>query len=106
MPTQADLDWNNVVSKNSQKTRRESNVNKKEGGIYDLSTGYYKPKKEFPQTGKRPIQDSDEDFVGRERTDEDGGSGGGVPAGYEEVLRDYVDDDNTAQQEYYLTKAV
>jgi len=33
-------------------------------------------------------------------------SGGGVPEGYVEALRDYVDSNNTAQQEYYLVKAV
>lgn len=32
--------------------------------------------------------------------------GGGLPDGYVEVLRDYVKDDNTAGQEYYLTKPV
>ena len=103
MPTQAQID------KDQKRTKAHTGtigIQAKSGGIHDLSTSFIVPKKEFPQTGKRPIQDSDEDFVGRERTDEDGGSGGGVPAGYEEVLRDYVDDDNTAQQEYYLTKAV
>ena len=32
------------------------------------------------------------------------GGGGGLPEGYEEVLRDYVDADNNANQEYYLTR--
>jgi hypothetical protein len=82
MPSQADLDWLNVVSKNSQKARRESNVNKKEGGIYDLSTSYYKPKEEFPATGERNLQDDGQDFVGRDRVeDEDGG----LPDGYVET---------------------
>ena len=107
MPSQADLDWENVVSKNSQNARRESNLNKKEGGIFDVETGYYDPPEPNPQTGKRNLQDDGIDGVDRDRAlANDAESGGGVPSGYAEALRDYVADDNTAQQEYYLTKAV
>ena len=83
MPTQAQID--------SEQNRTKAHtgtigIQAKSGGIYDLSTSFIVPKKEFPQTGKRPIQDSDEDFVGRERTEEEtGGGGGGLPDGYEET---------------------
>jgi hypothetical protein len=48
----------------------------KSGAIYDLSTNSYVEKKEFPQTGKRSIQDNAVDFVDRDRIEEEGGSGG------------------------------
>jgi hypothetical protein len=32
------------------------------------------------------------------------GGGGGLPDGYEEALRQYVDENNEAQQEYYLVR--
>jgi hypothetical protein len=49
----------------------------KSGAIYDLSTNSYVEKKEFPQTGKRSIQDNAVDFVDRDRIEGEGGSGGG-----------------------------
>ena len=55
----------------------------KSGAIYDLSTNSYVEKKEFPQTGKRPIQDNAVDFVDRDRIEEEGDGGGGLPAGLE-----------------------
>ena len=52
-------------------------------------------------------QRGDDDFIPKfNNVENDSSGGGGVPAGYEEVLRDYVADDNTAKQEWYLTKAV
>jgi len=56
----------------------------KSGAIYDLSTNSYVAKKEFPQTGKRPIQDDGVDFPSRDRIEEEVG-GGGLPAGYVET---------------------
>ena len=76
----------------------------KSGAIYDLSTNSYAAKKEFPETGKRPIQDNAVDFVGRDGAEE--GEGGGLPSGFAEELLDVVNDDNTAGQRYFLTKAV
>mgnify|MGYP003644792114 FL=1 len=49
----------------------------KSGAIYDLSTNSYVKKKEFPQTGKRSIQDNAVDFVDRDRIEEEGSSGSG-----------------------------
>jgi hypothetical protein len=50
----------------------------KSGAIYDLSTNSYVEKKEFPQTGKRSIQDNAVDFVDRDRIEGEGGSDGNV----------------------------
>ena len=59
----------------------------KSGAIYDLSTNSYVEKKEFPQTGKRSIQDNAIDFVDRDRIEEEGGGGGGL-AGIEIIWAD------------------
>ena len=67
MPTQKQIDWENTVSKNSQAARRESNVNKESGGIFDVETGYYKPLEPNEQTGRRNIQDDGVDTVNRDR---------------------------------------
>jgi len=63
----------------------------KSGAIYDLSTNSYVAKKEFPQTGKRPIQDDGVDFPSRDRIEEEvvgGGGGGGGLAGIEIIWAD------------------
>ena len=39
-------------------------------------------------------------------TDDDGGGGGGLPSGFAEETLDVVNDDNTAGQRIFLTKAV
>jgi len=71
-------------------------------GVYDLDTTRVDDNKQG--TDERVANDGIDTITSPLSSDSSGG--GGVPAGYEEVLRDYVDDDNTAQQEYYLTKAV
>ena len=88
MPTQAELDKKQDRLKAHTGT---IGIQVKSGGIHDLSTSFIVPKKEFPQTGNRPLQDADEDFVSRERLEEEGGGGGG---GTFEL--DVVRDDNTA----------
>jgi hypothetical protein len=46
---------------------------KQSGGIYDVSTRSYKPKKPNPQTGKKNIQDDGIDFPERDVPDEEEG---------------------------------
>jgi len=109
MPTQKQIDWENAVSKNYQSARRESNVNKESGGIFDVETGYYKPLEPNEQTGRRNIQDDGVDTPSRDRAldnslESDGA--GGLPEGFEEETLDVVNNDNTAGQRVFLTKAV
>ena len=92
MPTQKEIDWENTVSKNSQRARRESTVNQKSGGIFDVDTGYYKPLEPNQQTGRRNIEDDGVDTPSRSRTEADDGGGGGGG----EFELDVVKDDNTA----------
>lgn len=112
MPTQKQIEWENTVSKNYQAARRESNVNKESGGIFDVETGYYKPLEPNEQTGRRNIQDDGVDAVNRDRAlnnrleSDGGGGGGGVPEGFAEETLDVVNANNTAGQRVFLTKAV
>lgn len=92
--TQAQQDEANKASKaRQQETRRAK--------IHDLDTTRTDDNKEG--TDER-IQNDGIDRVTNPLSES--GSGGGLPDGFEEVTRDYVDDDNTAQQEKYLTKPV
>ena len=99
MATQAELD-----SKQKRTKSRSGTIGKIDlgAGVYDLNTTRVDDNKEG--TDER-IQNDGIDTITSPLSSDSSGSGG-LPAGYEEVLRDYVDDDNTAQQEYYLTKAV
>ena len=107
MRTQEEIDWENTVSKNSQRARRESNVNQKSGGIFDVDTGYYKPLEPNQQTGRRNIEDDGVDTPSRSRAEaDDDGGGGGTPDGFEEETLDVVNSNNTAGQRVFLTKAV
>jgi len=74
MPTQAELD--------KLQDRRKAHtgtigIKAKSGGIHDLSTSFIIPPREFPQTGKRDLQDDGQDFVSRDRTVDEGDGGGG-----------------------------
>jgi len=88
MPTQAQIDEDQKRTKAHTGT---IGIQAKSGGIHDLSTSFIVPKKAFPSTGERNLQDTAPDFVGRERTEETGGGGGG---GTFEL--DVVKDDDTA----------
>jgi len=99
MPTQAELD------KFQDRTKAQSGTigTVRRGGIHDIST---QPRDDDNKEGTdERIQNDGIDTITSPLQDDDSG-GGGLPAGYEEVTRDYVDDDNTAQQEWYLTKAI
>ena len=86
------LNTNNRAQSTNSATRRDTAraKGKQSGGIYDLSTTYYEPLPANPQTGKRNLQDDGIDFVGRDRSIEDGGGGGGT------FELDVVKDNNTA----------
>lgn len=67
------------------------------------SKNYYKRKRE-----REANKFSRKNYIhetGQDTFDIEGDSGSGVPDGYTEALRDYVDGSNTAQQEYYLVKS-
>lgn len=100
MATQAELD-----SKQKRTKSRSGTIGKIDlgAGVYDLNTTRVDDNKEG--TDERVANDGVDTITSPLSSDSSGG-GGGVPAGYEEVLRDYVADDNTAKQEWYLTKAV
>ena len=89
MPTQSDID------KQQDRTKSQSGTIgrvARSGGIYDLSTDSYVPRKKHEQTGKRDIQDDGIDFVPRSRI-EDVNSGGG---GGNSFTLDVVTDGNVA----------
>ncbi len=79
MPTQAQLD------KEQNRTKAHTGIIGRQAGsggiVHDLSTSFIVPKKEFPQTGKRPLQDDAIDSVSRDRLIQgsEGGGGGGTP---------------------------
>ena len=85
MPTQAQLD------KEQNRTKAHTGtigMKVQSGGIHDISTSFIVPKKEFPQTGQKGIQDDAIDFPLRDRLIAE--EGGGT------FELDVVKDDNTA----------
>jgi hypothetical protein len=92
--SQSRLDTQNIESKARQQETRRSR-------IHDINTSVRQDHNK-EGTDER-IQNNGIDVIENPLSDT---SSGGVPSGYEEVLRDYVKDDNTAGQEWYLTKAV
>lgn len=71
-------------------------------GVYDLDTTRVDDNKQG--IDERIQNDGVDQLYSPVPSSSGGGSGGGLPDGYEEVLRDYVDDQNAAAQEYYLTR--
>lgn len=98
MPSQEELD------REQKRTQSESGTigTIRRGGIYDIET---QPSQDDNKEGTNErIQNDGIDRIKSGFDDSNGGGGRGLPDGYEEVLRDYVDDQNAAAQEYYLTR--
>lgn len=135
MATQDDLDWDNTVSKNRQRETRERRAAAKEikdrrkellqgatstsekrkikaaadAALEQAGANFnkeYKPS-ENKQDYESDIQQRGTDqFTAPEATPETPQSGGGLPSGFDQETLDVVNNDNTAGQRVFLTKAV
>jgi hypothetical protein len=136
MATQDDLDWDNTVSKNRQRETRESRAAAKEikdrrkellqgatstsekrkikaaadAALEQAGANFnkeYKPS-ENKQDYESDIQQRGTDqFTSPEATPETPQTGGGgLPSGFDQETLDVVNNDNTAGQRVFLTKAV
>lgn len=121
MATQADLDWDNIVSKNQQRESREKRKAERDvkdrrkellqgasstkerreikAGVYDLNT---RPDDNKEGADER-IQNDGIDVI-TNPLDPVGGGGGGL--GFDEETLDVVDANNDAVQRVFLTKLV
>ena len=114
MATQDELDWENTVSRNQQRETRKKRraIRASADAALEQSDVNFNEKK-YPSDNKQDYE-SDvqqrgiDQFTSPEATPEttQSNSGGGLPDGYVEELLDIVQDDNTAGQRYFLTKAV
>jgi hypothetical protein len=136
MATQDDLDWDNTVSKNRQRETRERRAAAKEikdrrkellqgatstsekrkikaaadAALEQAGANFnkeYKPS-ENKQDYESDIQQRGTDqFTSPEATPETPQTGGGgLPSGFDQETLDVVNNDNTAGQRVFLTKAV
>jgi hypothetical protein len=136
MATQEDLDWENTVSKNRQRETREKRAAAKEikdrrkellqramstserrkikaaadAALEQAGANFnkeYKPS-ENKQDYESDIQQRGTDqFTAPEATPETPQTGGGgLPSGFDQETLDVVNNDNTAGQRVFLTKAV
>lgn len=122
MATQADLGWDNIVSKNQQRESREKQKAERDvkdrrkellqgasstkerreikAGVYDLNT---RPDDNKEGADER-IQNDGIDVITNPLDPVGGGGGGGL--GFDEETLDVVDANNEAVQRVFLTKVV
>lgn len=132
MATQEELDIQNKASLKRQRQTREFNKARRslkdqrnealqgargtkerreikeayEGAVHDLTTSY-EPRENKTDYESDIGQRGIDQFTAPESTpQDDSGSGGGIPDGFEEETLDVVEDDNTAGQRVFLTKEV
>jgi hypothetical protein len=96
------------VAKESERLGLSSSGGDERGGIYDVSTdNYSQPDNNQVGINSDIANKGIDSIVGSTAiSDGGGGDGGGIPEGFAEETLDVVNNDNTAGQRVFLTKAV
>ena len=99
-------DQRNEALQGAMSTKKRREIEEAyQGAVYDLSTNY-KPRENKTDYESDIGQRGIDQFTAPEATPETAGGSAGVPDGFEEETLDIVNNDNTAGQRVFLTKAV